>query len=231
MGVGWNQVSKIKCALARRLDQDALVKWGVTRRRDDPDAFHDLLFTSDEFDFVRRFERRVVAIEVAGGCPLIGMRGVLVLPALDDVGRVWKADLDLTVRPQTGVAAGVIEVEVCVNDEDDVGRSNAYVRQAILQHRQMTAAFVLESIDVLELFVLLIARSRVDEDETGRMFDEEAAHAHLNAVALVGGNVLFPERLGDDTEHGAAIQLLPTCPDGVNRQRADFAALEPRPGT
>src|SRR2546423_4914130 len=223
MGVGWNQVSKIKCALARRLDQDALVKWGVTRRRDDPDAFHDLLFTSDEFDFVRCFERRVVAIEVAGGCPLIGMRGVLVLPALDDVGRVWKADLDLAVRPQTGVAAGVIEVEVGVNDEDDVGRSDAYVRQAILQHRQMTAAFVLQSVNVLELLGLLIARSRVDKDETGPLFDEEAAHAHLNAVALVGGNVLFPERLWDGTGPGAATPLLPTRLEGGDRQPPAFS--------
>ena len=46
------------------------------------------------------------------------------------------------------------------------------------------------------------------------MFDQQAAHPQGNAVLAVGREATFPEGLGDDAEHGAAVELLPT---GLNR--------------
>jgi hypothetical protein len=40
------------------------------------------------------------------------------------------------------------------------------------------------------------------------MFDQEATHGKRDPVALIGGNLPGPERLGDDAEHGTPIQTL-----------------------
>ncbi len=40
------------------------------------------------------------------------------------------------------------------------------------------------------------------------VLDQQAAHAELNAIPLVGGHPPLPERLGDDAEHRAAVELL-----------------------
>ncbi len=54
------------------------------------------------------------------------------------------------------------------------------------------------------------------------MLDQQAAHAELDPIPLVGGNPPLPERLGDDAEHRAAVELLAA---GLNRVDAQAAQL------
>src|SRR5690606_19984493 len=49
-----------------------------------------------------------------------------------------------------------------------------------------------------------------------------------DTVAFVGGDALFPERLGHDTEHRAAIQLLAAAFDRVDAEVTDGAGLDER---
>src|SRR5690606_38032291 len=62
-----------------------------------------------------------------------------------------------------------------------------------------------------------------DEDEGVGRLDEEAAHGERNAVPLVGGDPALPERLGDDAEHGAAVEALEPGLEGVDAESAEFA--------
>src|ERR1700692_1361349 len=115
-----------------------------------------------------------------------------------------------------------------VDHDRNVGWRDPDLLQASLEHRGTVGALVLEPVDVLELLVLLVARTGVDEDEARRVLDQKAPHAELNPVPLVGGDALFPERLWNDADHGAAVESLPPGLDRVNRQAADFAALHER---
>ena len=62
------------------------------------------------------------------------------------------------------------------------------------------------------------------------MLDEETAHAELDSISLVGGDALFPERLGNDAEHRAAVELLAAGLNRVNLQVADARRLDERLG-
>src|SRR3981081_2961224 len=62
------------------------------------------------------------------------------------------------------------------------------------------------------------------------MLDEETAHAELNSISLVGRNAPFPQRLWDDAEHCAAIQLLAAGLDRVDGEVATLSELQPRAG-
>src|SRR6059058_5477218 len=114
------------------------------------------------------------------------MRCVLILAALDNVGRIWEADFERAIRIQTGVATGVIEMKVGVDDENDVRRSHSELSQTVLEHRQAISALILDPINILELLIFLVAGSCIDEDGPGRMLDQHTPHAELDAVALVG---------------------------------------------
>ena len=60
------------------------------------------------------------------------------------------------------------------------------------------------------------------------MLDEQAAHAELDPIALVGGDAPLPERLRDDAEHRAAVELLAAGLDRVDAQAADVARVSTR---
>ena len=60
------------------------------------------------------------------------------------------------------------------------------------------------------------------------VLDEQAAHAERDAVALVGRDLPLPERLRDDAEHRAAVELLAAGLEGVDAERADGARLDER---
>src|SRR5215213_11943940 len=121
----------------------------------------------------------------------------------------------------------MIEVEVRVDHEHHLLRTHAEVEQAILECRWTALATVLDAVDLVELVVLFAPRPGVDQDRADVVLDEQATHAKLNTIACVGGNPPLPERLGNDTEHSAAVQLLTTRLNGVNGPCAEASSLDP----
>src|SRR5882672_4653573 len=225
MGVRRDKIAKKKRALPGRVDEDALVEGSVAGRRNDLDSLHDFPFARHELDFLGHFQRREISLEVARRGALVGMHCVVVLAPPHNVGRVRKADLERTVGSVAGVAAGVIEVEMGIDDDRDVRRLDAYFLEAILEQSRSVGALILEPVDVLELLVLLVARAGVDEDESGRMLDEKVAHAELDPVPGIRRNALLPQRLRNDAEHRAAVESLTARLDRVNREAANLATL------
>src|SRR4051812_2468540 len=119
----------------------------------------------------------------------------------------------------------MIEMKMGVDHERYVCRRKSSLRQAILQHRRAVRPFVLEAVDVLELRVFLVPRPGIDEYCTGRMLDEQTAHAERDPVPLIRRDALFPKRFRHHAEHRAAIQFLATRVDRMDSQRPNFPGL------
>src|SRR4051812_35026350 len=95
-----------------------------------------------------------------------------------------------------------------VDDERDVTCGEAKRRKAILETRgTLGATPAFHSVDVVELLRFLAADAIVDKHQADVVLDEQAAHAQLDAVPLVGRDALFPEWLGHDAEHRTAVEL------------------------
>lgn len=60
------------------------------------------------------------------------------------------------------------------------------------------------------------------------VLDEQAAHAELDAVALVRRHATLPERLRDNAEHRAAVELLAARLDGVDAPASELARFNER---
>ena len=119
-------------------------------------------------------------------------------------------------------------MQMRVDDQRNIWRSDANLIQAILEQGSAIRALVLQTVDILEFFIFLVAGARVDEDEPRRMLNEQAAHAQPYAVSLVRTDALFPEWLRNDAEHRTAIEFLTAGLDRVNSEVADLAALHQR---
>ena len=116
----------------------------------------------------------------------------------------------------------MIEVQMRVDHESDVRRQHTDLAKRVFQLRRgAVGAAVLDTVDVVELLIFLVAGARVDQHEPRLMLHEQAPHAELDSVARVGGDLSFPERLGHDSEHRAAVQLLAACLERVHSQLPD----------
>src|SRR5436309_324006 len=94
MCVGRTHIAEIEGALATRFDEDALMERRMSWSRHNADALHDLARPADKLDTPERYDGHEVALEVARGSTLVGMRGEIVLAAANDVASVWKRRSD-----------------------------------------------------------------------------------------------------------------------------------------
>ena len=74
-----------------------------------------------ELQLPARDERLPIAGEIAGGRTFVGVRRVRMFAALDDISRPGKAWAHNATLVDPCVAACVVEVEVRINDQRDVG--------------------------------------------------------------------------------------------------------------
>ena len=66
-----------------------------------------------------------------------------------------------------------------------------------------------------EFFVLLVTQSRVNQDQSVAVLDQQAAHGPGTEVFLVGGIVLVPKYLRHDAKHGPAVEFEKSGIDGM----------------
>src|SRR6185436_1117692 len=88
-------------------------------------------------------------------------------------------------------------VEMQVSGEDDV---DLVWRDAGLGERVIEVALALHRIELVELPVLFVSKTRVD-DHRPRAAHDQRTHGERDPVAVVGRRGLRPEHLGHDTEH------------------------------
>src|SRR5881409_1349576 len=108
-----------------------------------------------------------------------------------------------------------------VDDASDIVGSVAELRQGVFEPGPAVRAFVLDTVDVDELVVLLVADAGVDEDQAVVVLDEQAAQRQRDAIAIVGRSAAGPERFGDDAEHGATVEVLEASLERMTREMAD----------
>ena len=128
---GGHQVGDETGLLARALEQDRLVIGHMTGCRDPADAGQDFGVAVDQLE---RHAREVVWQVTARGA-LIGVRGKVQLAALHDVACVRKCE---SLARQ--VAAGVIEMQVRVDDPADVVGTVSQFGQRVFELRPAVRA-------------------------------------------------------------------------------------------
>jgi hypothetical protein len=152
--------------------------------------------------------------------------GELPLAQLDHVPDTRKRGFDRTVLPHNGIAAGVVEMQVGVDNQCYVGGLESGLADRVLQSGGV--ALVLDAIDVEELLLFLVAGPCIDEHELRAGLDEQRPHGHGDAVPVVGGNLLLPKRLRHHPEHGTTVQALASGVQCMKAKRTQLPCLYPR---
>ena len=221
-----DDIAKKAGRLAAGPQHDALVMRCVPGREPHGYAGHNLPVPRDEVEAVGRDDGRPVGRKVAGRCAFVGVLGVRSLTGLHDESRIGKRRHDFTARILPAVATSMIEVQMGVDDEPHVVGLEAGLANPILERGASVGPFVLHTVDLVELRNLLVAKPGVEEHEAVIMLDQQTAHAERNAVPRIGGNATFPERLGNDAEHGAAIELLAPGLNGMDAPAAERTRVD-----
>src|SRR5260370_36745844 len=133
-------------SLAAALDQYRLVKRDVTRCWDPANPAQDLRFAVDQLE---RHALEVVG-EITTRRALIGVLREVELTTLDDVTRLREGQSDLPGWITVVVAAGVVEMEVGIDDPAHVVRRVPHLAERILQAAACVRACVLDAVAVAE---------------------------------------------------------------------------------
>src|SRR3954466_823166 len=122
----------------------------VARRADGANTGGNLPLAIDEVEAFRLSDRREIVREGAARRPLVRVRGELVLAALHDIAGLWKRNADFAARRTEVFAAGVVEVQMGIDDERAVLGANPDVEQAVLECRRSALAAILDTVNVVE---------------------------------------------------------------------------------
>src|SRR5438477_1114355 len=154
----------------------------------------------DELELARNLEGRVVVRQIAAAGSLIRGDRILPLATLEHVARAREGGDDPTVIA-VGIPAGVVEVQVRVDDQRYLLGSHAEGLELIQQPRR-----ILDPEYLLLPIGQLRAGAGLDDHRVVGVANEQAVHVHGHAIACVGGLLPLPEILRHDPEHRAAIE-------------------------
>ena len=112
-------------------------------------------------------------------------------------------------------------MQVGIDHPANIVRSMTQLAQRIFQLGSSILASVVNAVDTDELLVLLVADPGIDQDEPIVVLDEQATQRERNAIAIVGLSSARPEHLRNDTEHGAAVEVLATGFERVAGEATD----------
>ena len=211
--VGSRSAAKI-AVLPAVVDLDDLMVHRVAAGAPHANARRDLAVLVDQVQDAGLLQRHVVLGEIAGPVPLVGMTGVVPLPAPHAVARVGKTWPHRAVFLARREAAGVVEMEMRGDDQVDVAGADAGGLQ-----RGVERWDVLEGVHRADPRIELPAGTGVDQDRRSAALHQPGPHRHPDAVAVVGRRDLLPQHAGHDPEHGAAIEAEIPVEDGGERQR------------
>ena len=117
-------------------------------------------------------------------------------------------------------------MQVGVDHQAHIRRGKPSLPDAVLERRAPLGARIFHAVNGMKLRILLIAKSRVDQDEAVLVLNEQTPHTKRDAVLGICGEPAFPQRLRHDPKHGATVELLAARLDGVNAPAAKGTGLE-----
>ena len=156
--------------------------------------------------------------EIAGAIAFGGMARVFELAAMDHVTGVGKRGHGLAID-DAGVPSAMVEMQVGIYHEIDLLGPHAVCREMFRQAR------ALEGVNILALRVPFIACARLDQHPLPCCANQERIHGQRDAVAIVGGDRALPHGLGNDAEHGAAVEPERAVVQDVKFEVAKFHGL------
>src|ERR1700688_1960755 len=160
--------------------------------------------------------------EIACAVALRRIHSVFEFRALHDILRVRKSRHIASVH-NVSISACVIKVQVRVDNHIDFLGSDTKLRERIPQR----VAF-LNAINISQLGVPLGAITGFYKNIFTRGSYKQRVGRQSNAIAVVRGGFLFPERLPHDTEHRAAIEIKVSAVQGQNFNFAEMHQAWPR---
>lgn len=204
MVCGGVEVAGVGCVMAFGFDMHGEQLGGVAGEWLDGDAGDDFRVAADGFGveeghLARGDEGVVVGGEVADAVAVKLEVAVLDLAAVGKVAGVGEGGGDGSVGVKGGVPAAMIEMEMGVDNVRDFIRTNTGGGEGGGKLRLM-------DVDSSHLFRLLVANTGLDDDDGFSGADDDGVEAEEDAVLVVGGGTFVPECLGDDAEHGSAIE-------------------------
>jgi hypothetical protein len=107
-------------------------------------------------------------------------------------------------------------IEVQMRREDDIDVISRHPR---LRERVLKVSLAIDAIDGDAFVVHLVADASVDQHDAGIAPHEQRPHSKGDAILVVRGRPLFPQRFRHDAEHGAAVE-----PEVAVQQRRQFKA-------
>ena len=126
-------------------------------------------------------------------------RGIVPLTTLDEIGCPGKGRNDF---PSNGfrVAAGMIEMEVCVDNEIDV------LWLKLQRCQRFTGLAGAHAIHLLKFLVPLVSNTRIHQNLLPSGFDEENIHGKPDSIHLIGRQIPRSDHSGDHAEHRPAVK-------------------------
>src|SRR5437867_1338388 len=214
-----NEIDRVEGARAVDVEEHALVPDRVPRQSPEGYAGQDLDVLVVEHQLPRRLDRIVVLREIRGAISLVRRMRGLPLLAPHEVMGAREGRAHRAVLAPRGSPAAMIEVEVGGRDSGDVLGLDTQ-RREILEQR----LGALHGEDVAKLRIVLRADAGIHQHVLAVPFDKETVHREADSISLVGGSDLVPEHLGDDAEHGAAVQAESAARNEVDLVRSDLYA-------
>jgi hypothetical protein len=104
----------------------------------------------------------------------------------------------------------MIKMQVREKNISDIGAVKAEAFKRFVEGSIAVQEIVRE-----ELLTLLIPYSGIDKREALAIFNQQAAHSHIDEVVAISRICLLPDTLGHHAKHGAAVELEMTGFDGV----------------
>ncbi len=137
--------------------------------------------------------------------------------AMREVAGVGEGGDDAAVGSASGVPSAVVEVEMGVDDDVDFFRTN-------LGGFERVRELLLGAINLVEFGRELVADAGFDGDGVLTGAHDDGIEAEKDAVLRVGGSAFFPERFGDDAEHGSAVEEIVAVGEDGELEVADGGA-------
>src|SRR5690606_41188317 len=104
--------------------------------------------------------------------------------------------------PISDTASAMVEMQMGKQYIGDVGKSDTGLMKRLFQRM-----FAVQIIVTEEFLALLIAHSRVDQDQSVPILHQQAAGRPAAHVILIGRIGLFPDRLRYNAKHGPPVKF------------------------
>ena len=197
-----NQVGKAEHRRAAAFEPPALHRTVVTRDGLHRQPRNDFVIVVLHLQLARLRKRPPVLRQITRSIAFRRLFRMFPFSARNEVTCVGKRRHDLTVGVERRVAAGMVEMQMRVENDGDVFGQDARLQPKRLGQRTLP----IDAVKRRAFAGPLVADARLDQYLLFSGIDEHAVHIHTNAVLVVRRKDLRPQIARNDAEHRPAVE-------------------------